>query len=507
MTRREDLSEAVVRALKNSDVRPGTSLLVACSGGRDSIALAHALTVSGAYDVVLAHVDHGIREAGSRREERDVVDRLAERLSVPLLRRTVSPGLIDEIARRQGRSLEETARTVRYRKLSRIARELSRREGRVPRIVTAHHRGDQFETIIMRLFSGRSPEEPLGIPVERPLSSEDPPVYVIRPLLNISPATLRSYVAAQDLPYIEDPTNADRSYLRNRVRADLVPMLERTFPDTDVSATVARFAEEQQRVVDAVTDLVPPDAWGEFRKGRWRVRRSELVSLPATARNLVLRRAVKRYSRNRRVGFAPFRDALERFTSGRSGTSPPGTSPAGTSRSSTWPAGTEVQGETTAGGLTLRWGPTFVELFPDLVRTGRCGYLWSVDDAADLSIRWTDGRVVAGTPTRTDPYRWKIGPVRPPVVVRPRREGDRIVYHDEPRNIADLLKRTTRSSAVRRYAPVLEDRQGIVAIVAAEGPLCVRDGVEYTKTTTIRYRDGITLSIKDEETGDDAERQ
>jgi tRNA(Ile)-lysidine synthase len=204
-------------------IRRGDRVVVACSGGPDSIALAAALTaVAGALDlhVRIGHVNHGVR--ASAWQDECVVLSVAARLGVPVDVRTLSAGTSDEARLRE----------ARYAALC----DLARAHGAAV-IVTAHHAQDQTETILLALFRGTGPTGLSGIAPRRPLV---PGIELARPLLRLSERALEAYCQAAALPYAVDPTNAEPGYRRNAVRTALTA-LRPMFPGLDEA--VARAAE------------------------------------------------------------------------------------------------------------------------------------------------------------------------------------------------------------------------------------------------------------------------
>ena len=193
------------------------TIVVGVSGGADSLALALVLARLAPelkLHVVAAHYDHGLRDAASCAAERATVRRQAQSLGLQLREGAAPPG---ELRRRRlvtGRSLEEIARVQRYAFLLRAAAECG-----ACAVAVGHHRDDDLETILMRALQGSLRGG--GIP-----RRSGP---VLRPLLGVRREALRRYVAATGLPLMEDPSNADRRMLRNRIRR-LLPALEAAVP-------------------------------------------------------------------------------------------------------------------------------------------------------------------------------------------------------------------------------------------------------------------------------------
>jgi tRNA(Ile)-lysidine synthase len=215
---------AIEHAVKREGVvRARERVLVACSGGSDSVALAailHALRTSLHLHLTVAHVNHGVR--ASAWQDEAVVMRVAADLGLPFKVAGLQLARADEAAMRE----------ARYEALVRLAREAG-----CTAIATGHNAGDQTETVLLALFRGTGLDGLAGMPPRRPLAHG---VDLARPLLRLERSDLRAYVHARGLPYAIDPTNEDRELRRNAVRAALAA-LRPLFPGLD--SAVARAAE------------------------------------------------------------------------------------------------------------------------------------------------------------------------------------------------------------------------------------------------------------------------
>lgn len=208
---------------REGTLRAGEHVLIACSGGSDSVALAAilaAIAKSLRLRLTLAHVNHGVR--ASAWQDEAVAMRVAAALGLPFK----VAGLQLE------RASEAAMREARYEALVRLARE-----ARCGVVATGHNASDQTETVLLALFRGAGAEGLAGMRSRRPLAEG---VDLARPLLRLERDELRSYVAHLGLPYAIDPTNADRALRRNAVRVALAA-LRPLFPGLD--AAVARAAE------------------------------------------------------------------------------------------------------------------------------------------------------------------------------------------------------------------------------------------------------------------------
>jgi tRNA(Ile)-lysidine synthase len=258
----------------------GRSILVAVSGGLDSNSLAHALLeIAGekCLKLSIGHVNHGLRGEESEGDEQAVFE-LADRLGVSVFSRRVEPEQL-RIGRssRERPTLQEAARTLRYRAL----REMLVEAG-CQHIATAHNADDQAETVLLRLFRGSGPDGLGGIP-ER---SGDG--VVVRPLLRVSRAEIEAYAAQRGFSWREDRSNLSVAYARNRLRLRWLPGLAGDFNEQLLMA-VGNLAEAQRRDSEWIAALVEREAVARFRpeSGWLRTRAEGWDELPdALARRL-----------------------------------------------------------------------------------------------------------------------------------------------------------------------------------------------------------------------------
>jgi tRNA(Ile)-lysidine synthase len=202
------------------------TVVVGVSGGADSVCLLHALaSLADAWSLTLhvAHVDHALRPTAAA--DAAFVRDLAQTLHLPFHLHTLAPG---ELAGQPG-GLEAAARQVRLHFLRATAINVTP-PGQVPHIALAHHADDQAETLLLHLIRGAGLR---GLGAMRPATSLQsdaapagaPPVRIVRPLLGLSRADLRAYLARHRLAWREDPTNADAAIARNRLRHEVLPQL------------------------------------------------------------------------------------------------------------------------------------------------------------------------------------------------------------------------------------------------------------------------------------------
>jgi len=219
---------------------PALPLAVAFSGGADSTALLAACAARWPQQVRAIHVHHGLQAAADTFEAH--CRRLCEQLDVPLSVRRV------DARHAPGDSPEDAARRARYEAFCLEAKADSG-HGAIKSIAIAQHADDQVETLLLALSRGAGVAGLAGMPAHWRRDGID----YHRPLLAVPGAEIRIWLQARGLPWIEDPTNTDQRYTRNRIRARLLPALEQAFPQFRATfARSAAHAAEAQGVLDEV---------------------------------------------------------------------------------------------------------------------------------------------------------------------------------------------------------------------------------------------------------------
>lgn len=189
-------------------------IAIALSGGVDSIVLFHLLVTEykDSYkELVVFHINHGLREESY--EEAEFVEKFVKDFDVKFYKEELN---MSDLERDSHTSEEMLARELRYQAFNKMAKL----EG-VTKLLTAHHKNDQVENILMRLLTGRSIDHSLAICEEVEMAG----LTIYRPLLNSLKAELEEYAKENNLHYYVDATNFDTDYTRNNIRHNIVPLL------------------------------------------------------------------------------------------------------------------------------------------------------------------------------------------------------------------------------------------------------------------------------------------
>ena len=264
--------DEVIRAKKL--FRRGEKILLAVSGGVDSmvlLAVLHRLAKPHRWQLVVAHFNHQLRGRAANADEK-LVRKTADALGCPV---AIGRGSVKEHARRRGWSVEMAARELRHTFLAQTA---SRHN--IATVALAHHADDQVETFFLRLLRGASTKG-LGGMTWTASSPVDQNIRLVRPLLNQSKTDLEKFARREGIRFLEDASNANRDFLRNRVRHELLPLLRKKYQPA-VNSCVLRLME-LARSGDAVVQE-RADQWLSSR------RRRPFARLPAALQRELIQR-------------------------------------------------------------------------------------------------------------------------------------------------------------------------------------------------------------------------
>ena len=416
------------------------SVLIALSGGPDSVALLHLLSrLRKSYRLKLTavYINHQIRPRAAKKEER-FCQKLCDRLGIPL---TIMREDVPALAKKRGLGLEEMAREVRYTIYANLAQAQ-----KCDRVALGHHADDQVETILFRLVRGTGPSGLAGMPYRRGL--------IIRPLLDLTRAEIIAYLKKNSLTWCEDTSNQSVQFRRNWIRHRLLPELRRRL-NPQVDAAVLSLAdtireedlyltEIENRAFRKAVRITPGGkielALESYRKyakwiGRRLLRHCLKVTCPA--------------------GFAPAKRVIERLDSLAS------------KKSGTFSLPGRIQAKVSGDRLYL-WRRQSESVRIDY-QPGRSLHLaWPQVRFASRVADRTSVTVIRRPGARRVWLDWSK--LRPPMVIRSLRPGDKFrpLGMKGHKKISDFLSDRKVPQPLRDEVLLLCDRQGPVWIVGHE---------------------------------------
>ncbi|MBM4127687.1 MAG: tRNA lysidine(34) synthetase TilS [Nitrospira sp.] len=272
----------------------GQHVLVAVSGGPDSIALLsllHRLKLSWRVTVTAAHFNYGLRGAESDADQ-TFVEAMCRRLDVPLLTMRLNVGM-----RARGLSLQAAARDQRYRALQQMAQQCG-----ADRIAVGHTADDQAETVILWMLRGAGLTGLSGMPACR----ND---LVIRPLYETRRVEILAYLSEEGIAFRQDSSNGKPIYLRNRVRQDVIPALQRLVPSAvEALCKLADLCRDDDRYLEEHIQTLCRSWAKPLPEGGWAMSRSVLQQTPVAVQRRIVRELMRRGEPQRR---SPRRDTIE----------------------------------------------------------------------------------------------------------------------------------------------------------------------------------------------------
>ncbi len=459
-----DLERTVRETIDRWRLLPaGDTVVVGVSGGADSLCLLHILKgLAPKYGIRLyvGHLDHGIRAESA--EDAAFVEALCRDWGLPC---TVERADVPALARQQHLALEEAARQARYRFLGALAASLGGRT-----VAVAHHADDQVETVLMHLLRGSGLA---GLRGMRPLSRlEDlrlgegispKEVRLIRPLLGVSRQEILAYCQAQSLPYRFDLSNLDTTFYRNRLRHELLPILEMYNPN--IRQVLWRTAEVIAADYDLLRAIVE-EAWGrlvrEESPGAIVFDLAAFRAQPLALQRSLLREAVHRLRRSlRNINWVHIENAVQVACEGATGAQ------------ATLPQGlmlTLGYGALTISSADHRWvdprhpqvwGPLPLPLEGETpLPTGGWAVRTVLSPREALAEAWANN---------ADPLTgyFDAETLRGPLLLRPRREGDWLIPLGlgHRQKVGDLMTNLKIPRALRDSVPLLLCGEEVVWVV------------------------------------------
>jgi tRNA(Ile)-lysidine synthase len=272
-------------------LKRGEIVIVAVSGGADSIALLEILEkLSMEYEIqlVVGHLNHGIRCYEADRDEK-FVELIAKEKGLPFESKYAD---IPSLKKNTGRSIEDIAREERYQFLLELAGRY-----KAQKIALGHNLHDQVETVILNLLRGSGPEGLRGmLPVRDGI--------IIRPLLFSTREEITAFLKKEQLRFVEDKTNEDKSFLRNRIRHNLIPTLKQYNPNVEINlsnmSNIMRLENEclnaQVANIFARWELPPQNK-------EVRVKTAHMLEYPEAIQNRIIKR-ILHHSSGKNDGFS-----------------------------------------------------------------------------------------------------------------------------------------------------------------------------------------------------------
>ncbi len=291
---------------KHSMLSGGENVLVALSGGPDSVFLLHVLNnlkEELKLDLHTLYINHGLRPEESPLEI-EFCKKLCETLKVPFITKSVD---VKSFAKEKSMNNQEAARELRYKVFEETAFET-----KADKIALGHNADDQAETLLMRLLRGSGPIGLSGIPPVRGM--------FIRPLIEIERQEINRYIQEEKIDFVVDSSNLRRDYLRNKIRFSIIPMMKEINPNIieTLSRTAAIFREEERHfdiiVVKTLMRLIS-------RKSDSRIELflSPLEAMDKVILRRVLRRVIDETKGLRRINFIHVEDIIGLIKTGKSG--------------------------------------------------------------------------------------------------------------------------------------------------------------------------------------------
>jgi len=260
---------------QNKLLNPGDSVIVALSGGADSVALLLVLNEIGFYHLSAAHVNHSLR-GGEADADEAFCRKLCAALDIPIYCRAYD---IPALAAQKKQSVELCAREARYAFLEEVAEKDN------SMIAAAHHAGDNTETLIMNICRGTGLSGLCGIPIRRG--------RIIRPFLTATREEILEYLSQKNQPYRTDATNGSLDYTRNAVRHTVAAPLYKLYPTLDRSVSrLTQNLREDVEYIEHEADRV----YNEYNTGKIDIK--DISELPAALKKRALLRIAADFGKN-----------------------------------------------------------------------------------------------------------------------------------------------------------------------------------------------------------------
>jgi tRNA(Ile)-lysidine synthase len=444
---------------KHGMLQSGDRVIVGVSGGPDSILLLHVLnSLKKGFDTTLfvGHLNHLLRAEGTK--EAEFVKKTAQALGIPFF--SIERD-IKKLAKKRGRSIEETGRHERMQFFTDLSERLS-----ATKIALGHQRDDQVETILMWLIRGCGPRGMLGMPASRSISQG---LAIIRPLIELEKKEIIAYLKENGIQYLTDQSNLQPLHVRNKIRLKILPDFLSINPDfkEKVIGLSKLVAEDEDYILQGVR------RWKErvLIKQNERevlILRKEISSAPPSIKRRLLRKFIEEVKGDCLGISSPHIDSILHLITGRR-----------PNARLDLPYGMVVLREYDT--LRISKGPFFKE--------EPLEFLYRIDPEGSTDIPEVSGRlemrISKNIPQdlKGDNFEvwldWKR--IEPPIVLRNRRVGDS--FHPlgvrGKKKVKDLFIDRKVPLKERAKIPLLEDRNGIIWVIGFQ----IDERVQITPTT------------------------
>jgi tRNA(Ile)-lysidine synthase len=310
----EDKSERVLEGFLRTLTRfrmleKGDSILVAVSGGPDSVALfdlLYQIRTDWHLDLHIVHLNHCLRGEASEKDQM-FAERFAKDLKVPI---SIKKMDVEKYARDHRMTLEEAARECRFEFFKEEADRLG-----IRKVALGHHRDDQAETVLFRILRGTGLKGLAGI---KPVGSWQG-LVLLRPLIDFEKKDIEDYARSRKLTYCVDVSNREMRFMRNRIRHRLLPELERYY-NPRVKQALAALAETLSLDLAFLEDLVAGH-YGKVVKKRKEglilLKKKKFLGEPEALRFRILQRAVKELDPESELDYGHWNEFRKALESGR----------------------------------------------------------------------------------------------------------------------------------------------------------------------------------------------
>ena len=421
----------------------GQHVLIAVSGGPDSIALLsllHRLRLPWRLTLTAAHFNYGLRGDESDADQA-FVETLCRELDIPF--RTMR---LDVRRRVRGLSLQAAARDLRYRAMNEIAQRCG-----ADRIAVGHTADDQAETVLLWMLRGAGLTGLSGMPAGRD-------GIIVRPLYETKRNDIFTYLSAEGILFRQDSSNNKPIYLRNRIRQELIPVLERLVPSAvDALCRLADLCRDDDRYLDEHVHALSHPWIRPLSDGGWTISESFLHKAPLAVQRRTVRELLRRVEPQRR---SPRRDTVERVLraiSKQNGVS-----------ELVLPSGRVTVGKDSVRYVPLKSSKRSVPRMPDRTVLAVPGGMTWAGTGQRIQVQEVTRQQIGGMVPTKDCIVIDADRISQPLVVRAWQPGDRFCPHGmegHSKKLQDFFIDAKLSRGDRGRVPLVVAPEGIVWVI------------------------------------------